>query len=87
MATSLGPRGRALLRVIVEEIRKRRVLKGDSTTFIPYSEALARLGMKPNPFAGRRLQQAGLNELNEWTISSPGIPKIAGLIVRACPMS
>ena len=81
MTNKLGARGQALLCVIVAEIRNDRVKKGDPTSFIPYSEALSKLGLAPNPFAGRRLQYAGLNELNEWTIHSYGIPKVAGLIV------
>src|SRR2546426_7095771 len=76
-------KGRQLLKVLVEEICKGRVKSGDPTTFIPYSEALAALGHNnTHLFAGRRLQLAGLNELNEWTKASRGIPHIAGLIVN-----
>ena len=80
---TLGTKGRLLLAVLAAEIHKGRVKSGDPTTFVPYSEALAAMGhVKPYFFAGRRLQYAGLNELNEWTMVTPGIPQIAGLIVN-----
>lgn len=78
----LPAKGRALLKVIVEEINSGRINAKDRRTFIPYSEALAALG-KPDPeqLSGRRLQQEGLNDLNEWTLASQGIPHVCGLIV------
>ena len=79
----LGTKGRQLLRVLTDEIRSGRIRVGDPTTFIPYSKALAALGY-PNAhlFAGRRLQGAGLMELNEWTKTTSQVPKIDGLIVN-----
>jgi len=76
-------KGGQLLKVLVAEIDSGRIKSGDPTTFIPYSEALAALGhSKPYFFAGKRLQHAGLIDLNEWTKVTPGIPHIAGLIVN-----
>lgn len=82
-AYELPGKGRALLSVIVNEIRSGRINSDDRRTFIPYSEALAALG-HPNPeeFSGRRLQREGLTELNEWTRASSGIPHVCGLIVN-----
>jgi len=81
--STLPAKGRALLNVIVDEIRSGRVKKNDQKSFIPYSEALAALGQShPEEFSGRRLQREGLNDLNEWTRLSPEIPKICGLIVN-----
>ena len=82
-AYELSVKGRALLRVIVIEIRSGRIIAGDSLSFIPYSEALAALGQpKPKLFSGRRLQSHGLTDLNEWTKASIGIPNVCGLIVN-----
>jgi hypothetical protein len=76
-------KGRQLLNVLVTQIRAGRIKSGNPGTFIPYSEALAALGhRKTHLFAGKRLQYAGLNDLNEWTKTIPGIPHVAGLIVN-----
>lgn len=82
-AHELPAKGKALLRVIVGEIRSARIDPKNQRTFIPYSEALAALG-QPNPeeFSGRRLQREGLTELNEWTRAATGLPHVCGLIVN-----
>lgn len=78
----LGHDGRRLLMVLNADIKQGRFKPGDPTTFMPYSEALERLGRKSSSmYAGRRLQREGLTELNEWT-KLTGVPKIAGLIVN-----
>ena len=81
--STLPAKGRALLAVIVAEIRSGRIKKNDRKSFLPYSEALAALG-HPNPkeLSGRRLQSEGLTDLNEWTKLSPDLPKVCGLIVN-----
>ena|SRR5260221_10746201 len=80
--TQLGAKGRRLLRLLVDEIQNARCQKYQPQTFIPYSEVLMLLRMPdPEIYPGRRLQPEGLNELNEWTKATPGIPHIAGLIV------
>ena len=79
----LGVKGKALLRIIVAEIDSGRFDNSNTKTFISYSEALRKLGYpKPWLFPGRRLQPAGLTELNEWTIASHGLPHVCGLIVN-----
>lgn len=80
---SLGTKGRRLLRIIVAEVNSGRVHPKNKMSLIPYSEALRKLGA-PKPWfrAGKRLQSAGLTELNEWTRASSGIPHICGLIVN-----
>jgi hypothetical protein len=79
---SLGVKGRKLLQLLVDEIGSGRFQKYNPKTFIPYSEVVDRLGMPdPDIYPGRRLQNEGLNELNEWTIAMPEIPKVTGLIV------
>jgi hypothetical protein len=80
---TLGAKGKRLLSLLVEEIQNGRFQKYEPKTFIPYSEVLRNLGMAdPEIYPGRRLQPEGLNELNEWTKATPGIPHIAGLIVN-----
>lgn len=77
----LGPDGRRLLRVLVDQIKSGRIQAQNPRTFVSYAEALRLLGVTGKiVYAGRRLQQEGLNELNEWT-KEEGLPKIAGLIV------
>jgi uncharacterized protein (DUF433 family) len=72
-----------LLRLLVEAIKRGRILPGDPGTFLPYSEALLLLGRKSPEFrSGSRLQKLGLAALNRWTMSSPDLPKIAALIVN-----
>lgn len=78
----LGARGKRLLRLLVKQIKRGRFQKNQPLTFITYSEILKLLGLpKPHIFPGRRLQPRGLNELNEWTIDTPKIPKVTGLII------
>jgi hypothetical protein len=82
---ALGPKGKALLKVICEEIRNGRILKNRPETFLTYSGALHLLGDPqdgPTYTEGTRLQYHGLTELNEWSMATPGIPKVTGLIVN-----
>ncbi len=81
----LGPRGKALLQVIVEAIDNGEIQEDQPETFLAYSVCLQRLGDPqdgPTYTEGARLQFHGLNELNEWTMANPGIPKVTGLIVN-----
>lgn len=79
----LGPKGKCLLNILVSEIRSGRIQKFQRRTFVPYSEAVALLGLPdPEIYPGRRLQGEGLTDLNEWTKAHFDIPKIAGLIVN-----
>ena len=78
--TRLGHDGRRLLMVLNADLKKGRFKPGDPKTFMPYSEALERLGRKAaGMYPGRRLQREGLTELNEWT-KTAAVPKIAGLM-------
>jgi hypothetical protein len=80
---SLGVKGRALLRVIVAEIQSGRIDPKNKKSLISYSEALGKLGA-PKPWfrPGKRLQAAGLTELNEWTRDTGNVPHVCGLIVN-----
>jgi hypothetical protein len=80
----LGRRGQALLQVIAGAIDSGEIQEGQPETFLTYSESLRRLGDPqdgPVYTEGARLQYHGLNELNEWSMATPGIPKVTGLIV------
>ena len=82
-AQKLGAKGKRLLQVLVNEINSGRIQENQRRTFVPYSEAAMLIGLPdPEIVPGRRLQKEGLNELNEWTKASHGIPHIAGLIVN-----
>ncbi|MEJ0088738.1 MAG: hypothetical protein WDM80_03150 [Limisphaerales bacterium] len=81
----LGPKGKALLKVICNEIRAGQIQKGKPETFLTYSGALHLLGDPqdgPTYTEGARLQYHGLTDLNEWSMATPGIPKVTGLIVN-----
>jgi len=82
---TLGPKGKALLQLICDEIRNGRIRKRKPETFLTYSEALKLLGDPqdgPTYTEGARLQYHGLTDLNEWSMTTPGIPKVTGLIVN-----
>lgn len=78
----LGSKGSRLLSFLVQEIAEHRIRKGEPQTFIAYSEALVGMGISQRGRAGQQLQREGLNELNEWTLQNPELPKIASLIVN-----
>ena len=81
----LGSKGKALLKVICDEIRVGRIQKQKPETFLTYSGALHLLGDPqdgPTYTEGARLQYHGLTDLNEWSMATPGIPKVTGLIVN-----
>lgn len=72
-----------LLAVIAGEIERGEIRENRPWTFLSDSTALERLGVqKPKFRPGRRLQQHGLDDLNEWTREFPTLPKIAALIVE-----
>jgi hypothetical protein len=78
-----GPKAQALLRIIVDAISAGRIREGEPETFLSYSDALELLGRRaPRSRAGSRLQEAGLDELTDWTIKHNELPKIAALIVN-----
>lgn len=82
---SLGPKGKTLLGVIVQQIRNGQIRKRQPETFLAYSEALHLLGDPqdgPTYTEGKKLQYHGLTDLNEWSMATPGIPKVTGLIVN-----
>ena len=81
----LGPKGKALLKVIAGEIDGGRIQKQKPETFLTYSKALELLGDPqegPHYTEGARLQYHGLTELNEWSMAIHEIPKVTGLIVN-----
>jgi uncharacterized protein (DUF433 family) len=67
--------------LLVSEIKRGRFKPRQPETFISYSEALEKLGIPKRGRAGQQMQREGLTELNEWTRTVPGVPKIAGLII------
>jgi len=74
-----------LLKVICDKIRDGHILKQKPETFLTYSGALHLLGDPldgPSHTEGARLQYHGLTDLNEWSMATPGIPKVTGLIVN-----
>ncbi|MGD0788251.1 MAG: hypothetical protein ABR898_09730 [Terracidiphilus sp.] len=80
MTAQLDQEARALLRLLLQVLQNAD--PNDPKTFITYSEAHLRLGLKvqfQNP--GRSLQQQGLNSLADWA-KAQGVPAITGLIVR-----
>lgn len=82
---TLSPKGKALLAVLCNEIRRGRIQKRKPETFLSYSEALRLLGNPqdgPTYTEGARLQFHGLTNLNEWSMATPSIPKVTGLIVN-----
>jgi uncharacterized protein (DUF433 family) len=78
---SVGEKGRRLLALLVNEIRRGRIKKRQPRTFISYGEVLEKLNIPRRGREGQQLQREGLTELNEWTKQSPDLPKIAGLII------
>lgn len=76
-------KAQSLLRVIVEAIDRGRIRTDRPESFLSYSEALGFLGL-PKPWfrPGNRLLKAGLDDLDAWTRSHPGLPRIAALIVN-----
>ena len=81
-AFPLPPKGARLLAFIAGRISTGLIKKGQPKTFIAYSEALRGMGISPHGRAGQQLQREGLDDLNDWTIKNPHLPKIAGLIVN-----
>ncbi len=74
-------KGKRLLALLADEIKRGRFKKREPTTFLSYGEALDKLGIPRRGRAGQQLQREGLTELNQWTKSHPNIPKVAGLII------
>lgn len=79
---SLGPKGARLLRLLVGEIARGRIRKGEPETFVTYAEALRGLGIDDIYRAGQQLNREGLAQLNVWTMSDDALPKVAALIVN-----
>src|SRR3954453_2102111 len=81
-ASPLSAKAARLLAFLVREISENRIEKGKPKTFVTYAGALRGMGMTKRGRAGQQLQREGLNDLNEWTLQNPGLPKIASLIVN-----
>jgi hypothetical protein len=80
MVAGLDQEGLALLKLLVQVLRDAD--PSDPRTFITYTEAHKRLGLRVLfGNAGRSLQKQGLNSLATWT-TRQNVPSITGLIVR-----
>jgi hypothetical protein len=80
MANDLDQSGLALLKMLVDLLSD--VEPADPSTFLSYTEAHERLGLRILfGHAGRSLQSQGLNSLAGWA-HEHSVPAITGLIVR-----
>jgi hypothetical protein len=78
-----APGGQALLRLIVNRLREKKIDPADPATFLGYAEAVEGLGLVPlkNPGLWRQLDNAGMGDLNSWAREN-GLPAITGFIKR-----
>jgi hypothetical protein len=81
---SLPPKGRRLLKAIVDFIATHQVNAGTPATYPTYDQLYR--SIVPNApavvlYVGHNLRKKGLDELNDWTMANKALPKVTGLIV------
>jgi hypothetical protein len=78
---TLSSQGKAILQLLVDQIREARFVPDDPMSFMGYKEVHDRLGLsKMGPHWGASLSHQGLGDLASW-LRSDGHPAVTGLIV------
>ncbi len=81
----LSPKGRLLLEEILKHVSHQDSKVEDPSSFPTYEVLYRRLvADAPNKIVqvGRHLRRHGLDDLNDWTLADPSLPRITGLIVN-----
>jgi len=84
--TPLPLKGQRLLEAIVAILQRKKLNYTRPSTYPTY-DALYHAVVPNAParvlYVGHNLRKKGLDELNEWTMANPSLPKVTGLIVDA----
>lgn len=84
LITPLPTKGRGLLQAIVEHVEKWKT-NADDLSLFPTYEMMYRSLVPDAPASlirvGVHLRRQGLDELNEWTVGNPSLPRVTSLIV------